>query len=84
MSPEGIVLTTEWLATLVGLIEACIRQPAKAPATGPDHLTDNLGNICKVTTTGCHGNFHAQQVPHSCLDCTIMVVNLASCLMQLL
>ena len=22
----------------------------------PDHLTDN---ICKVTTTGCHGNFHA-------------------------
>ena len=29
-----------------------IRQPAKA--TGPDHLTDNLGN--KVTATGCHGN----------------------------
>ena len=40
--------------TQVGVIES-IRQPAKA--TGPDHLTDNFGNICKVTTTGCHGNF---------------------------
>ena len=41
------------------VIYNCIRQPAMA--TGPDHvhLTDDLGNICKVTTTGCHGIFHA-------------------------
>ena len=29
------------------LLWYCIRQPAKA--TGPDHLIDNLQNICKVT-----------------------------------
>ena len=30
----------------------------KTKATGPDHLTDNLGTSARsLATTGCHGNF---------------------------
>ena len=41
----------------VGLIELQLHLTTCEGKTGQDLLTADLGNICKLTTTGCHGNF---------------------------